>query len=639
MNTPNHKKTVAICTIILLGMNTSEVLAQRSGHLLDVGPLSIASLSSEQIERRNLSTRIADASRRTTLGSSQYSETLRRQFFHLPSFRGSSILATTRGIATLSDGSIRWTGTIGESDMLQSIVVSDEGASGSLIFEDARIEFRPLGNSTTDVFTIDDEKMPPDHEAGWKPFAGSAVRDSTAGKVLYTGTGLTIKVLVLYSSAGASNIAAEAATAESMAIDAFGNSDLPFSLDVTTQLVTVAAEPDVSRADALDLANGLVVSNVASLRATHTADVVVYVTSHPSPSARGASAAIFAASAEAYAVISKVAFPSLTLAHEIGHLAGALHPVEWMKANVDKNYDPSNSVHNPIGLEYVHGYFDSSENPSFGSMMYVPHALRAPYWSSPDIYYGYEPDESPPVGRPVGSLPYSDVRAMWIGEIGRVTAFVGPAGVLSDTTYLDATISGPAAVEWHHSATFYANVNIVTENGSVACGANCNYFWYERWDENEAFQYTGINAATFYFTMTWWDGHEFMLFSNHKSLDIDATDAHFVDRCIVGCGGGAKGYTLGSPTELAPATVALRSAFPNPFNPSATISFDVPESTILELGIFDTLGRQISVLASGRHEAGTHSAIWNASGHASGTYFAVLRTVGTVETIPVILSK
>jgi parallel beta-helix repeat protein len=74
----------------------------------------------------------------------------------------------------------------------------------------------------------------------------------------------------------------------------------------------------------------------------------------------------------------------------------------------------------------------------------------------------------------------------------------------------------------------------------------------------------------------------------------------------------------------APASYNLSSAYPNPFNPSTTLKYALPALGKVSLIVYDVLGRQVAVLARGPHEAGYHSATWNAASASSGTYFAML---------------
>ncbi len=78
--------------------------------------------------------------------------------------------------------------------------------------------------------------------------------------------------------------------------------------------------------------------------------------------------------------------------------------------------------------------------------------------------------------------------------------------------------------------------------------------------------------------------------------------------------------------------------YPNPFNPQASIEYELPEQTTVILRIFDLAGRLVDVLVEGEEmAAGTHAATWtgrDAQGRTlpSGTYFYRLETDGFVET-------
>ena len=96
---------------------------------------------------------------------------------------------------------------------------------------------------------------------------------------------------------------------------------------------------------------------------------------------------------------------------------------------------------------------------------------------------------------------------------------------------------------------------------------------------------------------------------------------------------GAYEYNLASDvltgvTEslIAPASYALMQNFPNPFNPSTTISYALPEKASIVLSVYNQLGVKVAVLANGDKAAGTHSVQWNAGNYASGVYFYELKT-------------
>ncbi len=80
-----------------------------------------------------------------------------------------------------------------------------------------------------------------------------------------------------------------------------------------------------------------------------------------------------------------------------------------------------------------------------------------------------------------------------------------------------------------------------------------------------------------------------------------------------------------------PPALTLARNHPNPFNPSTTIRFTLPEAVMVELSVYDCSGRRVQVLWTGRLPAGPHSRIWDgrdAAGRllASGVYLARLST-------------
>jgi len=67
---------------------------------------------------------------------------------------------------------------------------------------------------------------------------------------------------------------------------------------------------------------------------------------------------------------------------------------------------------------------------------------------------------------------------------------------------------------------------------------------------------------------------------------------------------------------------ALEQNHPNPFNPTTTLSYTVPNNSKVSVVIYNTLGQKVVELFSGNQNTGKHSVTWNATGFSSGTYFA-----------------
>ncbi len=79
-----------------------------------------------------------------------------------------------------------------------------------------------------------------------------------------------------------------------------------------------------------------------------------------------------------------------------------------------------------------------------------------------------------------------------------------------------------------------------------------------------------------------------------------------------------------TPAGDAPAASAALTAFPNPFNPRTTLAFTLPRQGEVQLRILDARGREVACPLSGAQPAGPGEVAWDATGLASGVYFARL---------------
>ena len=101
--------------------------------------------------------------------------------------------------------------------------------------------------------------------------------------------------------------------------------------------------------------------------------------------------------------------------------------------------------------------------------------------------------------------------------------------------------------------------------------------------------------------------------------------------------------------DLQANNISLFPAFPNPFNPTTTIRFEITSYTRqlsgaeisrnTSLNIYDIRGRVVKTLLSGSINPGYHEIQWNASNHSSGIYFAELVNGNFREVQKLVLMK
>ncbi len=102
---------------------------------------------------------------------------------------------------------------------------------------------------------------------------------------------------------------------------------------------------------------------------------------------------------------------------------------------------------------------------------------------------------------------------------------------------------------------------------------------------------------------------------------------------------------LGIPTSVKtdeqeiPTEYALMQNFPNPFNPTTYIRFQLPNESNVKLTVYDAIGREVVTLINNRLNAGTYTVEWNAKNMASGVYLYRIEAGNFVKTNKMLLLK
>ena len=84
---------------------------------------------------------------------------------------------------------------------------------------------------------------------------------------------------------------------------------------------------------------------------------------------------------------------------------------------------------------------------------------------------------------------------------------------------------------------------------------------------------------------------------------------------------------------------SLSQAYPNPFNPTTTMTLIMPVAGDMKVEIYNLLGQSITTLTNGYKEAGTYNLIWDATDVSSGMYFVKAETERFTTTQKLMLVK
>jgi len=107
----------------------------------------------------------------------------------------------------------------------------------------------------------------------------------------------------------------------------------------------------------------------------------------------------------------------------------------------------------------------------------------------------------------------------------------------------------------------------------------------------------------------------------------------------------AQGNVVGIGDETTPiAQTALHTNYPNPFNPTTTISFDVARESNVSIDVYNIKGQKVKTLTNEVFGVGSHYVVWNGDDHngrnvSSGVYFYRMTTEGYTKTQKMLLMK
>jgi len=98
------------------------------------------------------------------------------------------------------------------------------------------------------------------------------------------------------------------------------------------------------------------------------------------------------------------------------------------------------------------------------------------------------------------------------------------------------------------------------------------------------------------------------------------------------------------PEPFTPEEFVLHQNYPNPFNPVTTLRYDLPENSLVNVTIYDMLGRQVKTLINQTQDAGYRSVIWDATNNfgkpvSAGIYLYQIQAGEYISTKKMVLLK
>ncbi len=106
-----------------------------------------------------------------------------------------------------------------------------------------------------------------------------------------------------------------------------------------------------------------------------------------------------------------------------------------------------------------------------------------------------------------------------------------------------------------------------------------------------------------------------------KAVDVNNNKSSYSNSVMFYCGQELNKESSEKLVSAKPITFKLEKNYPNPFNPSTTISYQLPKAAYVTLKVYDVLGKEVEELVNENKSAGIYNVTFNADDLPSGLYF------------------
>jgi hypothetical protein len=240
-----------------------------------------------------------------------------------------------------------------------------------------------------------------------------------------------------------------------------------------------------------------------------------------------------------------------------------------------------------------------------------------------------------------------DTNLMNPGLMAGASTFLGPVTYTRGHAPSDVTYSLPSSygTTW---TSVYTSTDVISLAGSIVSSTSNNHHASYLVDGYGTMTLPGgameevLRIRKEDSTSTWRSLTFIFLSKTGASVQVDAADPFGPDSGVIQCtlvrwnGPAPTGVEA---TEAVPAEFVLRQNFPNPFNPSTTIRFAVPERAHVRVQVFNVMGEAVATLHDGAMEAGEKEVRFDATGLSSGVYLCRMTAGEFVQTRSLMLLK
>lgn len=200
-------------------------------------------------------------------------------------------------------------------------------------------------------------------------------------------------------------------------------------------------------------------------------------------------------------------------------------------------------------------------------------------------------------------------------NIACVTVSVVPVEISLFTIKIETT-EDFVALQWETSSEIN-NRGFEIERKAIQSGSRSNLTDFEKIGFVEGKGTTTEKSIYTYIDNFNYNGFSGKVYYRLKQIDFDGSYSY--------------SGTISADIELTKKDYFLEQNFPNPFNPSTSVRFHIPEESKVSIQIVNSLGEVVANLTNEVKQSGVHTQTWNASNVSSGIYFIRINAQSTVS--------